>query len=66
MNTEQTIQFVELYRDTECLWKINSEVYKDRDTRDRASKKIYDEMSIDGFGIHEIIQEIKNIRSVYY
>lgn len=66
MNTKQTIQFVELYRDAECLWKINSEVYKDRDARDRALKKICDEMSIDGFGIREVAQKIKNIRSAYY
>lgn len=39
MNTKQTIQFVELYRDAECLWKINSDVYKDRDARDGALKK---------------------------
>jgi hypothetical protein len=41
MNTKQTIQFVVLYRDAECLWKINPEVYKDTDTRDGALKKIY-------------------------
>lgn len=62
MNTKQTIQFVELYRDAECLWKINSEVYKDRDARDGALKKICDEISIDGFGIREVAQKIKNIR----
>jgi hypothetical protein len=39
INTKQTIKFVELYRDAECLWKINFEVYKDKDTRDGALKK---------------------------
>jgi hypothetical protein len=40
-------------------------VYKDRDIRDGTLKKICDEMGIDGFGIYEIAQKIKNIRSVY-
>lgn len=66
MNVTQTIQFVELYRDAECLWKINSEMYKDRNARDGALKKICDEMGINGFGIREVAQKIKNIRSAYY
>uniref|UniRef100_A0A2S2N9C2 MADF domain-containing protein n=1 Tax=Schizaphis graminum TaxID=13262 RepID=A0A2S2N9C2_SCHGA len=66
MNITQTIKFVELYRDAECLWKINSEMYKDRNTRVGALKKICDNMGIDGFGIREVAQKIKNIRSAYY
>lgn len=66
MNVTQTMKFVELYRDAECLWKINSEMYKDKIARDRALKKISYEMGIDGFGIREVAQKIKNVRSAYY
>lgn len=41
-------------------------MYKDGDARDGALKNICDEMSIDGFGIHEVAQKNKNIRSAYY
>jgi len=66
MNIPQTMQFVALYRDAECLWKINSEIYKDRNARDEALKHICNEMGINGFGIREVAQKIKNIRSAYY
>lgn len=66
MNVPQTIQFVELYRNAECLWKINSETYKDRNVRDEALKHICNEMGINGFGVREVAQKIKNIRSAYY
>ena len=66
MNTVQIIKFVELYREAECLWSIKSEGYKDQNKRDEALKKINEEMNIDGFGIREVAQKIKNIRSAYY
>ncbi|KAL1140262.1 hypothetical protein AAG570_000194 [Ranatra chinensis] len=66
MNSAQIIKFLELYRDAECLWNTNSEMYKDRNARDDALTKICYEMNIDGFGIREVAQKIKNIRSAYY
>jgi len=66
MNVTQTIQFVELYRNAKCLWKVNSETYKDRNARDEALKQICNGMVINGFGTREVAQKIKNIRSAYY
>lgn len=33
-NVTRTIGFVELYRGAECLWNVNSEMYKDENARD--------------------------------
>lgn len=66
MSNAQMMKFVELYRDQECLWKINSDAYKNRDVRDEAFQAISNAMNIDGFGIREVAQKIKNIRSSYY
>jgi hypothetical protein len=65
MNSTQLIKFVELYREAECLWNINSSVYKDRDARDQCLKEISQEMCIEGFGPREAAQKIKNIRCAY-
>lgn len=66
MSSARVMKFVKLYREKECLWKINSETYKNRDARDEALQEICSEMNIDGFGIREVAQKIKNIRSSYY
>ena len=47
---------VEIYNEKECLWKINSEDYKNRDARNEALQEISGEMSIDGFDIREVSQ----------
>lgn len=65
MNIEQIMKFVELYRDCECLWDIQSPTYKSRDARDQALKHISEEMKIVGFGPKEVAQKIKNIRTTY-
>jgi hypothetical protein len=60
MSTAQIIKFVELYRDAECLWYTKAESYKDRNAREEAIKEICNEMAIDGFGMREVAQKIKN------
>lgn len=57
MNIEQIMKFVELYRDCECLWDIQSPTYKSRDARDQALKHISEEMKIVGFGPKEVAQK---------
>lgn len=66
MNNVVLMKFLELYQEYECLWNVNLAVYKDRDARDDAFRKIAEEMSIEGFGPREVAQKIKNIRSAYY
>lgn len=41
-------------------------MYKDRNERYGFLKKLCDEIGIDHFGICEVAQKIKNIRSAYY
>lgn len=41
-------------------------ICSDRNAKDRAQKKKYDEMSTDGFGIREVALKIKDFRSAYY
>ncbi len=59
------MKFVYLYRE-ECLWNINSSAYKLHEARDETLKEICGEMNIDGFGICEDAQKIKNIQSAHY
>jgi len=41
-------------------------MYKDRNTRDEALKQTCNGLVINGSGIRELTQKIKNIRSAYY
>ncbi|KAG8227829.1 hypothetical protein J437_LFUL008473 [Ladona fulva] len=54
-----------MYRDRECLWNINSPLYKDRKARYAAMKEISTELNIEGFGPRETAQKIKNLRTAY-
>jgi hypothetical protein len=65
MNIDQIMKFVELYRDCECSWNIQSPEIKSRDARDQALKHLSAEMKIIGFGTKAVAQKIKNIRTTY-
>ncbi|XP_075211005.1 uncharacterized protein LOC142318318 [Lycorma delicatula] len=65
MNKILLMKFTKLYRDKECLWNIESPNYKNREARNKALKKISEEMAIQGFGPREVAQKIKNLRSTY-
>lgn len=62
---ETTIKFVEEYRARPCLWNIKLAVYKNKSARDTALKEIEELMGIESFGINEIKNKIKNLRSTY-
>nr|XP_022900172.1 uncharacterized protein LOC111413434 [Onthophagus taurus] len=63
---EETIKFVKLYRDHECLWNKTKPSYKNKNNRLKAIHNIMHVMAKEGFGVTEIKQKIKNIRSTYY
>lgn len=64
--TEDTsVKFVELYREHECLWNSNLLVYRNKQARDAAIKKLVEEMGIEGFGAVDAKNKIKNLRSTY-
>ncbi|KAF2898810.1 hypothetical protein ILUMI_07365 [Ignelater luminosus] len=65
MNSTQLMQFVELYRDRDCLWSVNSPHYTDRAARNRSLQEISEAMNIPSFGPREVAQKIKNLRTTY-
>nr|CAH7728855.1 unnamed protein product [Callosobruchus chinensis] len=65
LSTEQILKFISLYRECECLWNIHHAWYKNREGRDVAYRHIVKEMDIPGFGVSEVAQKIKNIRTTY-
>ncbi|KAF5280149.1 hypothetical protein FQR65_LT15065 [Abscondita terminalis] len=60
-----TIKFVEAYRDWPCLWNVKDAIYKNKHARDAAYKEIENIMNIEGFGIMEIKNKIRALRSTY-
>lgn len=62
---ENTVKFVELYREHECLWNMSSPTYKNKNNCQAAIENIIEEMGIPGFGIVEVKNKIKNLRSTY-
>jgi hypothetical protein len=66
MNSDQMMQFVELYHHRECLRSVNSPLYKNCDARDKSLQEISAEINNEGFGPREVAQKIKNLRTTYY
>lgn len=62
---EETVKFVEMYRESECLWNIASPLYKDKNLRQKAIEAIVNDMKKDEFGVQEAKQKIKKIRSTF-
>ena len=60
-----TYTFIGLYRDYECLWNMSSANYKNKHTRQRAIEAIMQAMGREEFGVIDVKQKIKNIRSTY-
>lgn len=64
-NEATTIKFVEEYRERPCLWDIRAAIYKNKQARESAYKEIEDIMGIEGFGVPEIKNKIRALRSTY-
>lgn len=60
-----TIKFVQMYAEKECLWNKNSKHYKNKKMRAAAEEDLCKRMHKEGFGSVECKQKIKNIRSTY-
>ncbi|XP_054273216.1 uncharacterized protein LOC128993376 [Macrosteles quadrilineatus] len=63
---QDTYKFVKLYKDNEVLWNPANPNYKDKTSRHTAMENIASEMGKNGFGVTEVRQKIKNIRSTYH
>lgn len=60
-NDEITCKFVELYKEHECLWNMNSTLYK----RQSALEEIVRKMGLENFTTEEAKQKIKSLRATY-
>lgn len=65
LNSEETIKFIRLYRNQECLWRVDSEEYRNKQARDTALLQIKEEMGIDTFSIEDIKNKIKYLRATF-
>jgi hypothetical protein len=64
-NDELTCKYVELYKEHECLWNMNSKRYKRKDARQSALEDIVRKMGLENFTTAEAKQKIKSLRATY-
>jgi len=62
---ELTCKYVELYMEHECLWNINSTMYKRKDARQSAFEEIVRKMGLENFTTEGTKQKIKSLRATY-
>ena len=56
-----TVKFVELYREHECLWNIMEHSYRNNEIRVGALDKIVEEMGIEGFTVAKASQKVRSL-----
>jgi hypothetical protein len=64
-NDEFTCKYVELYKENECLWNMNSTLYKRKDARQSALEKIVRKMGLENFTTEDAKQKIRSLRATY-
>ena len=64
-NDELTCKYVELYKEHECLWNMNSTLYKRKDARQSALEEIVRKMGLENFATEDAKQKIKSLRVTY-
>lgn len=65
-NSQTTIKFIQEFSCYECLWNTKSPTYKNKQRRETSFQKIVEAMNIPGFGIPEVKNKMRNLRSTYY
>ena len=60
-----TVKFVELYREHECLWNIMKPSYRNNQMQVGALEKIVEEMGIEGFTVADARQKVKSLQNTY-
>ncbi|XP_013194275.1 uncharacterized protein LOC106137885 [Amyelois transitella] len=63
---EETVAFVNMYKQSRCLWDINDKHYKNRHARLSALKLMIQELEIPGLTVYDVKTKIKNLRSTYH
>ena len=56
-----TCKYVELYNEHECLWNMNSTLYKRKDVRQSALEEIVRKMGLENFTTEDAKQKKKNV-----
>jgi len=64
-NDELTRKYVELHKEHECLWNVNSTLYKRKDARQSALEEIVRNMGLENFITEDAKQKIKSLRTTY-
>ncbi|XP_047991563.1 uncharacterized protein LOC125230463 [Leguminivora glycinivorella] len=64
-NEDETLKFVQLYREHECLWDKRCDAYKNKQMRASALEVLRDGMN-KGLTINDIKAKIKSLRNTYY
>lgn len=64
-NDKETVRFVELYRDHECLWDVTKLSYRTKSVRLEALENIVNEMGLKGFTVGDARQKVKSLRNTY-
>ena len=64
-NDELTYKYVELYKEHECLWNMNSTLYKRKYARKSALEEIVRKMGLENFTTEDAKQKIKSLRATY-
>jgi len=64
-NDELTCKYVELCKEYECLWNMNSTLYKTKDARQNALEEIVRKMGLENFTAEDAKQKIKSLRATY-
>ncbi|KAF5275783.1 hypothetical protein FQR65_LT16528 [Abscondita terminalis] len=61
----ETVKFVELYREHECLWDVTKPCYRNNQMRQAALEQIVQTMEIEDFTIADARQKVKSLRNTY-
>lgn len=65
LNEQETLRFVELYKNESLLYDTTTTDYRSRDARYAAVQRIAKELGVNGFGPEEVIKKFKNLRNAY-
>jgi hypothetical protein len=64
-NDQLTCKYVELYKEHECVWNMNSTLYKRKDARQSAVEEMVRKMGLENFTTKDAKQKIKSLRATY-
>jgi hypothetical protein len=65
LNDELTCKYVELYKEHECVWNMNSTLHKRKDSGQSALEEIVRKMGLENFTTEDAKQKIKSLRATY-